>query len=161
MCSMVFLLEGRKHQDSIYWLGLKQKPTLRLVESWKVVMGSPLKTKTTWCCHDQTLTWLYWPRVSKHSTNCLWVQSSSEWARFHLQILVFDGESCGILLVWRWVFDEFYPKKLRTPINTIQRRLVSGKIHRWPWPWKRKDESQVWDDPQSYSWHSFSLCPRP
>jgi len=23
-----------KHQDSIYWLGLKQKPTLRLVESW-------------------------------------------------------------------------------------------------------------------------------
>ena len=32
---------------------------------------------------------------------------------------VFDGESCGILLVWRWVFDEFYPKKLRTPVNTI------------------------------------------
>ena len=43
----------------------------------------------SWPCPD-----VAWPRELKHSTNCLWVQISSEWARFHLV----DG-----FWWWKWL----------------------------------------------------------
>ena len=48
-------------------------------------LGSRLGIPPTSKCKDHMCyTDSQEPRVSKHSTNCLWLQSSSEWARFHL-----------------------------------------------------------------------------